>query len=452
VLRGAAPLAALAAALSLGCAPPAPAPTPCTDPETWEATGFFRVAQTCAGPTFIDPEGRRFLSTGVNDVRFSGDYTPSGKNPYLDAVQAKYGTREAWARVARERLATWGFNTIGSWSEVALFKTELPYTLTLDLAGADWRTGQTPDYFDEAWAAEVNARAERGIAGHVTERNLLGWFMDNELHWGPDWRKDTELFDEYLAMPTASAGRRALQALFVERHADIAAFNEVWGTSFASFDALAQAGALPHPARPPAKLRADREEFLARVAERYFAVAEAAIRSRDPNHLVLGTRAVGVLTPKRVLEAAGRHVDVVSINAYEYDLDPALVWPPAQFGFLPIESDGFLRAHHEASGKPILVSEFGFRAADSGLPNAWPPVYPVLKTQAERAERFAAYVERCRAAPWVIGYHWYKYQDQPPEGRFDGENNNWGLVDLTDTPWPALVERAAQVNRAFVGR
>ena len=79
-------------------------------------------------------------------------------------------------------------------------------------------------------------------------------------------------------------------------------------------------------------------------------------------------------------------------------------------------------------------------------------MYPVLASQAERAERFAAYVARCRSAPWVIGYHWYKYQDQPPEGRFDGENNNWGLVDLTDAPWATLVERAAQVNRDFSSR
>lgn len=440
-------------ALLAACAPLEPTPPPpCEDPASWDATGFFRVEKTCTDWQFVTPEGKRFLSAGVNDVRFNGDYTPSGKNPYLDAVQAKYGSKQAWAAEAKQRLAAWGFNTIGSWSEVELFKADVPYTLTLDLAGADWRTGQTPDYFADAWAAEVNARAEKVVGAHAQERLLLGWFMDNELHWGPDWRKDSELFDEYLAMPASAPGRAALQAMFVERHADIAAFNAVWGTAFGSFAELAQASALPHPAREPAAMKADREEFLARVAERYFSVTAGAIRARDPNHLVLGTRAVGVLTPKKVLEAAGRHVDVVSINSYEYDLDPALVWPPPQHGFLPIEKDGFLRAHHEAAGKPLLVSEFGFRAADSGLPNAWPPVYPVLKTQAERSDRFAAYVARCRAAGWVIGYHWYKYQDQPPEGRFDGENNNWGLVGLDDTPWAELTARAAQVNRDFVER
>mgnify|MGYP003340872377 CR=1 FL=1 len=39
----------------------------------------------------------------------------------------------------------------------------------------------------------------------------------------------------------------------------------------------------------------------------------------------------------------------------------------------------------EATGRPILITEFGFRAADSGLPNTWPPFYPTLATQADLA-------------------------------------------------------------------
>ena len=33
-----------------------------------------------------------------------------------------------------------------------------------------------------------------------------------------------------------------------------------------------------------------------------------------------------------------------------------------------------------------------------------------------------------------------------PEGRFDGEDNNWGLVSESDTPYQALTERAALVH------
>ena len=437
-------LCALAAAA--GCAAPG-GPAPCEPPSAWDATGFFRVADACGAPVLVDPDGRRFYSFGVNDVRFDGDWTPSGKNPYRDAVQARYGSRQAWAAAAAERLQGWGFNTAGSWSDGALLKDALAWTETLNLSGADWRTGATPDYFAPAWAEAVRQRAAAQVQGKETARTLLGWFLDNELHWGPDWRLGTELFDEYLAMPEAAPGRRALLALLEERHGgDIASFNAAWGTAFGTFAELAQATTLPRPERMPTALKQDREAFLRAVAERYFSVTTAAVRAVDPNHLLLGTRAVSVLMPKVVVEEAGRFVDVLSVNAYVYELDPATVWPPARYGFLPVEQDGFLRAFHLASGRPVLVSEFGFRAKDSGLPNAWPPVYPVLATQEERAARYQEYARRCFAAPWVVGFHWYKYQDQPPEGRFDGENNNWGLVDLQDEPWTALTSAAAAVH------
>jgi hypothetical protein len=38
------------------------------------------------------------------------------------------------------------------------------------------------------------------------------------------------------------------------------------------------------------------------------------------------------------------------------------------------------------------------------------------------------------------------WTDDPPNGRFDGEDNNWGLVSLTDTPYEELTLGAAAVN------
>ena len=40
------------------------------------------------------------------------------------------------------------------------------------------------------------------------------------------------------------------------------------------------------------------------------------------------------------------------------------------------------------AGKPILVTEWGYRADDAGLPNSWPPVYPTLADQDERADAY----------------------------------------------------------------
>jgi agarase len=46
----------------------------------------------------------------------------------------------------------------------------------------------------------------------------------------------------------------------------------------------------------------------------------------------------------------------------------------------------------------------------------------------------------------MVGYHWFEYTDEPAEGRFDGENSNYGLVDINDNPWTILVEKMTVVN------
>ena len=62
------------------------------------------------------------------------------------------------------------------------------------------------------------------------------------------------------------------------------------------------------------------------VAERYFALTTAAIKAADPNHLVLGCR-FAVPPPKAVIEAAGRHLDVISFNCYDLDAELARSTP-----------------------------------------------------------------------------------------------------------------------------
>jgi hypothetical protein len=98
------------------------------------------------------------------------------------------------------------------------------------------------------------------------------------------------------------------------------------------------------------------------------------------------------------------------------------------------------------AGKPILLSEFSFKAMDSGLPNTKGAAKPVA-TQEDRAKGFASYVEALAALPGCVGYHWFQYRDQPKEGRrLDGENSNYGVVKIDGTPWETLTTRMKDVN------
>ena len=43
--------------------------------------------------------------------------------------------------------------------------------------------------------------------------------------------------------------------------------------------------------------------------------------------------------------------------------------------------------------------------------------------------------------PYVVGADWFQYYDEPPHGRkLDGEDYNFGLVDIHDTPYKHVTD------------
>lgn len=411
-----------------------------------EATGFFRTAEVDGRWWLVTPDGHPYFSAGVNGVRSTGSAVgETGELPYRDNILERYGSVEVWAEVTLQRLRDWGFVTIGAWSEWERFREEVPYTVILTMTGSTWLEGDIPDYWDDAFEANVSAEAAP-LAELANDPYLVGYFLDNEVRWGPDHRSTETLFDDYLAMPPEAPGKQRLVALLAERYeGDVDAFSAVWGVELDDFDDLFEVSTLPRGADREAAA-ADRAAFLADLAERFFAVATGAAHEIDPNHLDLGIRFVSVVTPPEVVVAAGRYVDVVSVNFYEYR---PLVAEAALELSGGVDPAGWLSDFHELSGRPVLISEFGFRAADSGLPNSWPPIYPTFSSQSARADGLERYALASFAAPWIVGYHWFIYADQPALGRFDGEDNNWGLVDIEDEPYAPVVERAAWLHAAM---
>ena len=87
----------------------------------FSAIGYFRVAERDGVFWLVDPEGGRFVSKGVNTVRLDQDRVQnSGRIPYAEACLRKYGNQDAWRAAVARRLARWGFNTLGAWSDEAV--------------------------------------------------------------------------------------------------------------------------------------------------------------------------------------------------------------------------------------------------------------------------------------------------------------------------------------------
>lgn len=399
-----------------------------------KATGFFRTEQVNGVWWLVDPDGHLFVSKGVNHVSFHGDHCPAlGYSPYNRNVQAKYGSEEKWAEATAQRLRNWGFNTIGAWSSASLFK-HMPYTVILNMgarAGADWLRGTFPDVFSPKFRQTLDDIAAKECAPRRKDSLLLGYFTDNELRWGPDWRSTRHLLDDYLlSLPEDAPGKKALLEFFRKRYPTIEDFNKAWGLNLPNWDALAKLKELPPaPADALEKQRlSDRLDFLRIVAREYFRACYEAIRKYDPHHLILGVRFAGyALRP--VVEAMGDFVDVVSFNWYGFE-------PPVKM----------LEELHRTTGKPVMITEFSFKAMDSGLPNTRGAGQPV-PTQKDRADNFEKFVTSLMKLPYCVGYHWFQWSDQPAQGRFDGENSNYGLVKENDEPWELLTKRMTEVNR-----
>jgi len=66
----------------------------------------------------------------------------------------------------------------------------------------------------------------------------------------------------------------------------------------------------------------------------------------------------------------------------------------------------------------------------------------VLDQQA-RADGYRLFTTRLARVPYVIGADWFQYYDEPRHGREDGENFNFGLVDIHDRPYRPLTAAAA---------
>lgn len=362
----------------------------------FRGTGFFRTARKGARWWIVSPEGQPFYVNGIDHVSATPDTDiQTGRCPYCDAIAAAYPDHDAWVAATIDRLQAWGFNTLGAWSDSDLWTT-MPYTVLLDMAGGD-------DWFAPEFAVRAAAIAASDVAPRKDDPNLVGWYLDSELRWGPDWRKQTQLLDDYLALPPEAPGRKV-----AERYVG----------------------------RP--------ERFMQALATHYFRVTTAAIRAQDPNHMILGSKMITQLTPRVLLRAARHFIDVLTLDDYTLasGLDDLIqqTWGP----FLPRTPD--LRDFYRAARRPIMVAEYSFRAADADLPNTWPPIFPVYATQQDRADAYAAYVEQLHEAPWIVGDFWFEFTDEPPGGRFDHEDSNFGVVATSDIPWQILVDRMITVH------
>lgn len=404
------------------------------------ATGHFRVEKYQGKWWFIDPLGHLFWSHGITCVAGGDDTNITGRekfyrSPFLNAdekadsllfMSSQNGSTSIsywrlnmyrkWGRdfevkmidKANRRLKSWNINTIANWSNQKVIDVrKVPYTATIHVQHGHL----PPDPFDADFQEYVESIISRSPA--ATDKWCIGYFVDNEIGWGNNTQLGVLAIKGHYA-----AAKRAFKDRLLEKYESLAKLNQSWKSNFATWEAWMKNDSIYKGAT------ADLVDFTTHFANTYFRSIKNALIKKAPYKLYLGCRFnygdyAGNPYQQWIVNISAKYCDVVSFNRYTYSAYS--LRPSADLDF------------------PMIIGEYHFGGLDRGL------LHGGLRyggTQENRADLYKHYVEDAIQNPYIVGTHWFQYNDQAVTGRGDGENYQIGFINVYDAPNHELVEAA----------
>ena len=448
-------------------------------------SGFFQINEYQGKFTFVDPLGHLFYSLGVNSVRPTQDGAVT-----INALNEKYkGQSEEekilnWGADTTSFLKKYGFNTMGNWSHEDLAPTgatsqtgingESPLVRTpnLQLLRNYWKFKRTNKDYLTRLVKGINSRRKSGEE-LVTEKDIqiallyrdleggkiesfndfvsrrldskltndvindsyiLGFFLDNEIPFSRD------LIDVFLRMDPEEAPYQMADNWLKNHVSDPKKRSGI------------RRNLLAHR-KGGKNTEQVRREFLMKVVDDYFSTTSYAFRTRDSNHLLLGSRffkhncllssnkfCKQDLTHPDLFEAAAPYVDVISINLYHS-------WTPSQ---------DLMDSWVEFSGlsgqrRPFMISEFYAKAKNTVLPNG--DIMPncggagwIVAEQWQRGRFYQNFFFSILRNSGSVGLHWFNYMDGDPDAVGRKSASNKGIVDVEFNPYKSVVGHMGTVN------
>ena len=424
----------------------------CSRKKLAEGTGYFTKVKQGGRWYLADPSGCAFFSMGPDCVTVRCGARIDGLEPLLSplpprdgetaalyqAMEKPFGEadrgpgllfsyerwnlmrafgghwEEAWQRMVGNQLQAMGMNSLGNWSDPKLFG-RMPYVTSLPAFPATdhFIFRDFPDVLSDEYRQNAAACA-KALSDRRDDPWMIGYFLRNEPSWA--FVDGLIIADEVLRDPAPTACKAGLIAFLKEKYKTPEALSRAWGHDFSGFQALESP--LENASGLSAQAREDLRAFSAYLNEQYVRIPADACRAVDPRHMILGMRWAWISDP--LLVSGWQCFDVFSINCYAVDPTPALE---------NVRSLGV--------DLPVIIGEFHFGALDAGLPATG---LEAVSSQAERARAYRYYCERAAAHPYGVGCHWFQYGDQFALGRFDGENYNIGLFDVTLRPYAEMAK------------
>ena len=338
--------------------------------------------------------------------------------------------------------------------------------------------GMFPDVFDPAFASNVDAfasdfngsSAAGSVFGGASKLDACPWLIgittdDGDYTTGfgpgPDGEASQGKIHPHLGWVAAVTAptqattaewpnwrypdpvvhtKRAWRDFLAAKYTTIDALNAAWGSSYTTFDTdggwpggsglLDENGRHQWIGSDPYKLsgasaraKADLDEFMGKIADKYFSVYATKIRQYLPHHLVFTPVTMQAGTRRPILEAAGRYVDAIQSSG--------------------VPGGPSYSLHQEAyntSGKPLFLWTTITAQADSNIVNpgltGWGPSFN-KDTQADRGNAYASEIAGLLSLKgsdgnsFIVGIGWWEWCDKV----VSGENMNFGLVDVLDNAY-----------------
>ncbi len=248
---------------------------------------------------------------------------------------------------------------------------------------------------DPAFVTYCDDLAKTTASPYATERDLLGYFTDNEINFNQDQLQN---FVRDLSVGDPSRD----SAL-------------VW----AAARGLSETDCKNYTTKVTEALK---QEFAAYLAERYYKTVSEAIRKYDPNHLILGSRLHG--RPRAipgVVAASHKYMDVTSVNFYDK-------WSPAEQ----------IAVASWTSDHPCIVGEFYikdinvFSTTQSGA--GW-----YVNSQASRGKFYQNTCLDLLKNKCYIGWHYFRFQDDT--------DSNKGIVNNSGVEYTGMTDFMNELNK-----
>lgn len=413
---------------------------------------------------FVDANGEKFISTGMNhmqaNIRFA-DYNKAhwAEKFGKDILQNERFNDRSTAAVKKWMAQTtkdhkdFGFNTIPYhrqlnipdeyFEELEIFyfgkiKTGIIHANRVKKLSPN---GKFPDVFSSQFRERADRIAKEYCSKHKDNKYFLGYTYEDLPAYEYKMYKQAHLRQnkDFVYHPWVADiinnkgmtnGKKVWLSILKNNYSSPKEMAANYNIEIKSWEDVAAIASWPKP-NDKNKWLIDQEDMNKKILDNWHSINRESILKYDPNHLIFGDKIFshGKGHPDWVFEIVGKYVDVLLIQDYEM-LKPSHIKE--------------LERYHRLSGKPVLNGDASYavtvkeQKASKGLQ---------VESHAAVGEEYNVYLKGIMNLPFMLGWHNCGYLEQWTGGKLDytGKQQT-GLFDPFGKPRLDALEPIKKAN------